>query len=150
MYVDENKVKRYKIMSRDRAQKYCLQNHSRTSVIISIRSSWDKVLPSLPMNDKNNVKDVLFLAFDDVDKEDSPECCIQPSDAKKVAEFVEKYYDKVDDLIFHCDGGISRSAGVTAAVMRAKEGNDYYVFKINTKCPNMTCYLETLKAFKYI
>ena len=69
---------------------------------------------------------------------------------KIVADFVNAYYDETDRIIIRCDGGISRSAGVGAAIMRVKEGSDYPIFRSRRKSPNMTCYLATLKGFCYI
>ncbi|MCR5106278.1 MAG: hypothetical protein K6B68_17750 [Eubacterium sp.] len=78
------------------------------------------------------------------------QCMQEDSNAKKIVSFVNKWYDNVDTIIVHCEGGISRSAGVCAAIMRVKEGTDYPVFRSKSKRPNMTCYLKTLKAFDYI
>ena len=140
----------YKVMSRNVCMNYCTQNHKNTSVIISIRSSWDNEFPILPCNSKNNVKAVLYLSFDDVEKDKEPKYCMSEEDGKKVSEFVNKWYDKVDRIIVHCDGGISRSAGVCAGIMKVKEGDDMPIFKNKSKHPNMTCYLHTLKGFNYI
>ncbi len=141
---------RYKIMSRKNCERYCRQKHKESSVIISIKSTWDKIAPDIYINDYNNVKDILFLTFDDDDFEENPKYCMQFSDGKKVAEFVNNYYKKVRHIIIHCDGGVSRSAGVCAAIMRVKEGEDCFIFNKKTKHPNMTCYLRTLKGFGYI
>ena len=145
----ENKNK-YKVMSRHCCERYCQQKHKRSSIIISVKSSWDRELPSLPMNDKNNVKHILSLSFDDVEYEQIPEFCMTFEHGQKVAEFVNNYYDEADLIIVHCDGGISRSAGVAAAIMRVKEGFDDPIFDSRRKHPNMTCYLRTLKGFGYI
>ena len=150
MYLQPEQISRYKIMSRRAVERYCTQTHKRKSMIISIKSSWDKVFPNVFMSDTNNVKRILPLSFDDVTYEESPNLCMSENDGKKVADFVNKYYDDVDVIIVHCDGGISRSAGVCAAIMRAKEGEDFPIFDNRNKHPNMTCYLQTLKGFDYI
>ncbi len=139
----------YKVLSREVCEKYCKQNHSKTSVIISIKSSWDKVDADVFTSDSNNVKDILRLSFDDIDVEDNADHCMQYEDGKKIAEFVDKWKD-IETIIVHCDGGISRSAGVAAAIMRVLEGDDFPLFKNKNKHPNMTCYLRTLKGFGYI
>ena len=142
--------KQYKVLSRKSCERYCTQNHNKTSIIISISSIWDKVKPDVYINDKNNIRDILFLSFDDVDMEEDKRFCMQYEDGKKVADFINKWYDKVDVIIVHCDGGISRSAGVAAAIMRVKEHNDSKYFLSTTKFPNRTCYLKTLEGFNYI
>ncbi len=149
-FLNYERRKEYKIMSRHTCERYCQQNHSRSAIIISIKSSWDKQLPFLPMNSKNKVTHILSLSFDDCDYEQFPKYCMQYEDGEKIAAFVNKYYYDTDLIIIHCDGGISRSAGVAAAIMRAKEGFDYPVFNNKKKHPNITCYLRTLKGFGYI
>lgn len=150
MFLTDNQKRKYKIMSRNTCEKYCTQKHNTTSVIISIKSSWDTIPPNLSITDKNKVKAILSLSFDDINIEDDPRFCMKDTDGKKVADFVNKYYNEVDRIIVHCDGGISRSAGVCAAIMRVKEGDDFPVFDKQSKHPNMTCYLKTLKGFGYI
>ena len=149
---DEQKAK-YKVICRSACERYCKQNHSKTSIIISIKSSWDNVMPDVFCDEKNKVKAILSLSFDDVEKEDSingQEFCMSFENGKKVADFINKWYNKVDIIIVHCDGGVSRSAGVCAAIMRVTEGDDWPIFDNRNKHPNMTCYLRTLKGFKYI
>ena len=150
MYLTDEQKRKYIVMSRANCERYCIQKHSNTSIIVSIKSSWDKELSHLCKTKDNKVKAILFLSFDDIDKEDDPRFAMKLEDGEKIATFVNKYYKKVDRIIVHCDGGISRSAGVASAIMRVKEGNDYPIFDSSTKHPNMTCYLQTLKCFNYI
>ena len=150
MYLTEEQKNKYKVMSRSVCERYCTQKHKKTAMIISIKSSWDKELPALSKTKSNNVKFILSLSFDDINIEDDPKFAMTLEDGKKVADFVNQHYDEVDTIIVHCDGGISRSAGVAAAIMRVKEGDDFPLFDSRTKHPNMTCYLRTLKGFGYI
>jgi len=135
MFLTDEQRAKYKVICRSACERYCKQNHSKTSIIISIKSSWDNVMPDVFCDEKNKVKAILSLSFDDVEK---------------VADFINKWYNKADMIIVHCDGGVSRSAGVCAAIMRVKEGDDWPIFDNRNKHPNMTCYLRTLKGFKYI
>lgn len=158
MYLTKEQKNRYKILSRKACERYCAQTHKETSVIISIRSTWDKEEPKIYADDKNRVLAVLPLSFDDVEREDDERYCrehnntfaMSKQDGCNIADFVNLWYDKTDRIIVHCDGGVSRSAGVAAAIMRVKEGDDFPVFDNRNKHPNMTCYLRTLKGFKYI
>lgn len=150
MYLTPEQKAKYRIMNRIACENYCLRKHEETSIIISIKSITDKLEPKIPITEKNNIRAVLRLSFDDCDKEDDSKNCMQLKDGYKIADFVNKWYSQVDRIIVHCDGGISRSAGVIAAIMRAKEGNDFPIFDSTTKHPNMTCYLMTLKGFRYI
>ncbi len=141
---------KYKTMSRESCEKYCLKKHSKTSIIISIKSSWDRVDAEVFRSAENKVLGILRLSFDDIDMEDNEQHAMTSKDGEKIISFVNKWYNKADTIIVHCDGGISRSAGVAAAIMRVKEKADYPFFWSNTKHPNITCYLRTLEAFKYI
>ena len=92
-----------------------------SSVIISIKTSWDKECPKIYCDKKNNVQDILFLSFDDTE---DYRYGMQESDGVKVAHFVDKYLDMVDVIIIHCDAGVSRSAGVLYAILKYYEGVD--------------------------
>ena len=140
----------FQVMSRERCEKYSRTKHKKTSAIVSIKSSWDRVWPDLDMTDDNNIKDILFLDFDDIDidAKNASDCFITKDDARKIAHFIEKHRADVDVLICHCDGGISRSAGVSAAAQRYLTDNDSQLFRSHTKYPNMGVYLAVIKAFE--
>lgn len=147
----------FKIMSRDVCERFAKQKHKNTSVVISIKSSWDKIKPDLDINDVNGIKDILFLSFDDIGIVDTlnsfssgTNCrsgLITKSDARQIVHFVDIWKDSVDMIIVHCDGGISRSAGVMAAIQRYLLNDDSAIFHLRNKFPNMTCYLAVLQAF---
>lgn len=147
---------KYKVLSRSSCERYANQNHNDSSVVISIRSTWDNVLPNVTPNDKNNIRDVIYLAFNDVDID----MCIKSGNfnigfitddqANKIYNFCKKWYGKVDTFIFHCDGGISRSAGCCAAIMRWFEGYDYPIMRMKAKHPNMYCYTKVLDACRNV
>ena len=148
MYLDKKIIKeKYKVFSFEGCEKYCRQTHKRTSVIISITSFPN--MPKVQKSNKNNVQDILYLEFADCSVEDSSTACISWEDAQKIVDFVNKWYGKVDTIIVNCDGGVSRSAGVCAAIMRVKEGDDWPIFDNRSKHPNMTCYHRVLIKFNY-
>lgn len=149
MYLTPEQKNRYKIMSFDKCAEYCNKHHTKSSIIISIVTYSGNIKDKIRITKDNNVKDILYLRFCDFEIEDAPDICMQNEDAEKVAKFINKWYEKVDTIIVHCEGGISRSAGVCAAIMKVKEGSDWPIFDNKKKHPNMTCYLRTLKAFGY-
>ena len=145
----------YKVMNRQNCERYALQKHKVTSVVISIRSTWDKVKPNIIVNQENGIQGVLFLAFDDIDLNtciqfDNYDGLITGIQAEHIFKFCNKWYGKVDTFIFHCDGGISRSAGCCGAIMRWFEGYDYPIMGKKSKYPNMYCYLKVLDACRGI
>ncbi len=133
---------KYRKMARTTCERYCTQNHPKTSVIISIKTSWDKEWPQLYCDKRNNIKDILFLSFDDTE---DPRYGMQEADGIKVAQFVNTYFDAVETIIIHCDGGISRSAGVLYALLYYYEGNDK-----TEKRHNKLAYDMTIKGLECI
>jgi hypothetical protein len=93
----------------------------------------------------SNIKAILELCFDDVEEDCNNELAMKYKDAIAVADFVNSLKD-IDILYVHCEAGISRSAGVAAAISKALTGDDAYFFE-RPFCPNMNCYKLTLKAF---
>ena len=149
MYLTPEQKNKYKVMSYDSCKRYCSHKHKNTSIIISITTYDDGLYDEIIKTKNNNVQDILYLRFCDLEYEDDSKFCMQYEDGKKIAEFVNEWYDKVDTIIVHCEGGVSRSAGVCAAIMRVKEGDDFPIFDSTTKHPNITCYIQTLKGFNY-
>ncbi len=116
---------------------------STPSVIISIRDIMkDRAL--IAVNDQ--IKDVLFLSFEDWDRDMDDESVITEADALAIKNFVTKYNTLKEDinLYVNCEAGWSRSAGVAAAISKYLFEDDTVFFK--TKTPNMLCYRKVLNA----
>lgn len=141
-----------RVMSRDAAERYAMQQHTKPSYIISIKSIWDKEPPKLPQTPENKIVEVLSLSFDDMRAEDafwlnSANGLMTRTDANLIAEFANHWYDADGDIIVHCDGGISRSAGIAAAIELwfSAETN---LFRSSVKHPNMWCFTLTYDALR--
>ena len=139
-------------MSRREACWYCEEPHDEESVIISISDPrmWYESTPFI--SSENKVIDILDIMFSDADRpgldvygnEAGVEDLMSDEDARRVAEFVVKYRGK--NIIVHCDAGISRSAGVAAAITKHLTGDDSKIFNSQMRHPNMLCYRKTLEA----
>jgi predicted protein tyrosine phosphatase len=57
---------------------------------------------------------------------------------------VKQYYDKVDQIIVHCDAGQSRSVSCIAAIKKWYTNDDEEFFR---GTPNMHCYHLVLEEF---
>lgn len=93
---------------------------------------------------KSNPVDILRLSFHDLDKGeiDNPKYILfNEDDAKKILEFVKKH--DVSLCIVHCEAGISRSAGVAAALTVIDGKKDNRFFK--EFYPNRLVYSTILK-----
>ena len=135
-----------RILNRKEAKKFSYESHDFKTAIISITDT-DKADVIFEKNEANGIRAVLRLKFDDVERDYKNEHCITKEDAESIVKFVNKNKNKVDKFIVHCEAGVSRSAGVGAAIMKALNGDDWDVFKNPLKCPNMKCYRTVLNAF---
>ena len=135
-----------RILNRKEAKKFSCESHDFKTAIISITDT-DKADVIFEKNEVNGIRAVLRLKFDDVERDYKNEHCITKEDAENIVKFVNKNKNKVDKFIVHCEAGVSRSAGVGAAIMKALNGDDWDVFKNPLKCPNMKCYRTVLNAF---
>lgn len=129
------------VMSRSDARRYSFKDIPKT-IIISI-ASIDEDKNNFADND--NIVDILYLFFDDVEKNEPNHITVD--DANKIIAFINKYKDSNVELIVHCGAGVSRSAGVCAAIMKIVNGNDFPIFDNPRFCPNMTCYRTILETY---
>lgn len=130
------------IMSRGEAIAYSRRPHTDRSIVISI-SDVERIPPNICCN-SNNIKDILPLFFDDVEK--GQDFCITSTDANKIVNFVNKWNGKISSIVVHCEAGISRSAGVAGAIGKWLNNDDSFAFS-GIHRPNMTCYRMVLNAF---
>lgn len=112
------------------------------TAVISITTPGDA--PADLPEDPDIVRGVLRLQFHDLNEDVEDFKAMTPEQAKEVVEFLLNL-PPVACVLVHCDAGISRSAGVAAAISRALYGGDSYFF-INY-LPNRRCYKLVLEAF---
>lgn len=114
-------------------------------IIISIYTPEDS--PPKPKTNKQTL-DLYQIAFDDLDyptettlKVISNPVLFSQEMAKQIATFVWKYIKEIEMIICHCDAGISRSAGVAAALSQYYNGDASRFFHTTGPyCPNMRVY----------
>ncbi len=127
------------VLNRDKAKTYqCDKKH----IYISVKCPYDSEgWAKLPKN-KNRVQ-TLLLAFDDWDDyqrnkiltehKDNPKVAkmvfFSKDHARSIVSLVKEYKDKVDVIICQCDAGISRSAGIAAALSKCIRGRDEEYFE---------------------
>jgi predicted protein tyrosine phosphatase len=83
----------------------------------------------------------LFLAFDDVDKNDhfvKGTKVISPEQAQQIVTFVSRWKNKVNLICVNCEAGISRSAGVAFALSMLLNGDDSGILSDKQYAPNNT------------
>lgn len=133
---------KFEVMSRQNARKVSFKKDIEDCIIISI-TDIEKDVNHFAQN--LHIKGICRVQFDDVEIDEVNH--ITRKDAEKIIAFVNSYIDKVDKIIVHCEAGVSRSAGVCAALMLIINGDDMEIFNNPKFCPNMTCYRTILTAF---
>jgi len=133
------------VMSRRELEKAKL-NDGVSYAIISIG---DPNFQPIKLKKSAQIKDdkILRLEFYDVIKKSFKYYPISEQDSIKIAKFIRKIRKNTDVLIVQCEAGISRSAGVAAAISKWMWDKDDIYFDFNRFIPNMKCYEETLRAF---
>lgn len=127
------------VLSRDKAKTYeCDKPH----IYISVKCPYDSEgWAKLP--DNPNRMQTLLLAFDDWDDyqkhklttefKNNPrvgEMVFFSNDhAKSIVGLVQEYQKKVEAIVCQCDAGISRSAGIAAALSKCIVGHDMQFFE---------------------
>ncbi len=131
----------FDVMSEREAIQFAKEEDILPSIIISIRNPNDD---DIVFHSNEKIKGVLHLKFLDteLDRADA----IQKSHATQIAEFVNEHYDEVDSVVVHCLEGISRSGGVTAALMKHYLGDDQVIWSSSNYEPNKRCYTLLLEA----
>ena len=99
----------------------------------------------------NSIQDILFVDFFDVmGQSATPDCpAISDEIANKIAETVTSWVDAgAQNIIVHCDAGMSRSAAVAMAIgihFQVPESNIAYMHQT---AANHTVYAKVLRALK--
>lgn len=137
----KNKVIR--VMSRKEASDFSFTDFQEKTIIISIAALEESANTFNRCNP--NLLGILFLRFDDVEADEFNH--MTERDAERIIQFVNDNLDSADQIVVQCGAGISRSAGVAAALMLILNGDDSPIFDNPKFCPNKCCYRTLLNAF---
>jgi protein tyrosine phosphatase len=129
-------------MSRVKAREHSFKENINKCIIVSIN---DTFVDANEFNNNPNIKGVCSLFFNDVEGNGIGHMVRE--DADRIIEFVNRHVNNVDEIIVHCGAGVSRSAGVCAALMLILNGNDSAIFNNGKFCPNMHCYRLVLESY---
>ena len=136
-------MKEIMVMNRVKARKYSFENHTQSSIIISITDPESERNHFCNRYD-NKIRRILHIQFDDIDIKKDGYNPISDEDAIKITEFVKYYADIVDRIIVHCEAGVSRSAGCAAALMKYYFGDDEAIYSNPFYKPNSLVYRKIL------
>lgn len=127
-------------ISRREAQEYTA-NEPYVVVSITDPGSQDVVFQK-----DDNRKAVLSLQFHDVDRIMPGVLAINAEQGEQIWAFAKENAQRVELIVCHCEAGISRSAGVAAALSKAFNDDDKKFFESNRYLPNRRAYRAVLKA----
>jgi predicted protein tyrosine phosphatase len=127
-------------------------NIKQTHVIISIYTPFDKP-PMVVINPLTRF--VFQLAFDDFDEPGPSATRVLGRElvlfnnvmAKEIVEFVDRFKD-VECIVCHCDAGVSRSAGVAAALSKFYNGTDDEYFSGETSMYSNKRYVPNMRVYR--
>jgi len=118
--------------------------------VISITNTYSK---DVSIKISTNLKGLLRLKFDDIEKDEIKDNvnykAISNKQAKYIVNFVNNIKNEIDLLIVQCEAGLSRSVGVAAAISLFINGTEgeFFSLKRPSYYPNMKCYRAVLEAF---
>ncbi len=138
-----------KIFSRQQAIKHSYTDFDGSKIIISISDPFNE---RVKFNCSNrSIKDVLYLSFYDINEETRSIFggyeSMSPIDAALIRDFVLKWEKFVDEIWVQCEMGVSRSAGIAAAVAEHFELDSSSILNNSNYYPNMLCCNLTKEAF---
>lgn len=138
-----------KALSREKAIRLSYSDFDNDKIIISIRDP-NKVKPEFNINN-SSIKDILYLSFFDISEETKSIFggyeSMSPIDAILIRDFVLKWQNEIDTIWVQCEMGMSRSAGIAAAIMEYFDIDSKEILKNNQYYPNKLCYNLTKGAF---
>ena len=122
---------KFTILSRQSAEFLLASRPDSQHIVISISTPG---CPPAHLTSTNTILGVLRLWFADLDHlpdelSELKTRLFQPEDARAILRIVQDHVDEVEEVIIHCDAGMSRSPGVAAALSRVFTGDDREVFK---------------------
>lgn len=136
-------------LGREKAIRLSYSDFDDDKIIISIRDP-NKVKPEFNINN-SSIKDILFLSFYDISEETKSIFggyeSMSPIDAILIRDFVLKWQNEIDTIWVQCEMGMSRSAGIVAAIMEYFDMDSKEILESNQYYPNKLCYNLTKGAF---
>jgi predicted protein tyrosine phosphatase len=135
------------VASRARAEAFHALPGSPPYGVISIT---DPGQPPAALADDPARRVVHRVSFHDVDAApdragDGPQIAMTPDQARAIVACVRAHPD-LDRWLVHCEAGVSRSAGVAAALSLLDDQTDTPFFDSDRYRPNMTAYRMILRA----
>lgn len=119
-----------KIMRKGQAISYVNSNIYKKMGIISISSPKFK---NPCFKETNNILGIIYLKINDYRKHHLKKiknpCILTNKDVFKIKKFVDLLKNKIDELIIHCEAGISRSSAIACGISLYLGKDDAWIWK---------------------
>lgn len=92
----------------------------------------------------DNSQTVVIPGLEGISLGEGTETPMTREDAHAILAFVQEHLDEVELIVCQCEAGVSRSAGIAAALSRILQGNDQFFFA--NYWPNRWVYRTILDA----
>lgn len=134
----------FNVYSRQRAKKESYRLKEPTLII----SVTDPLAPINNFAKNRSIVSICRVQFDDVTPESASDgdVLMSESDAEKIRDYVRAYKNRVENIIVHCEAGVSRSAGIMAAIEEHLTCAVSPILTSEDYSPNLHCYALTLEA----
>lgn len=132
--------KALEIRSKDQAVRFECE-HSWAAISISSN------LHECPKLSEYHRLGLLQLAFMDVSNPTRISEVMTHGQAEQILDFVDSMWDRVETFLIHCEGGLSRSPAVGAAIAYTRLGRGWDQYFFDNYTPNMLVYWTILRAY---
>jgi len=133
---------KFMVLSRDEIRHFQIEEKH---IVISIRDPNSKRARLPKLYSRLAILDLEFSDLDEHLPSESFYILFTKEDAKKILNFYNKYKDKIEIVVCQCEAGISRSAGVAAALSKIYNEEDEIYFK--RFIPNKRVYRTILEEY---
>ncbi len=128
------------VLNKDFVSRPAIHDDIKVPYLVISISSHEESFATIPSNE--HCLDKIFLKFDDQSYQTQKTFAyyegvahpMKDDDAIKLLKFVLLYKDKINDIIVHCEAGISRSPAIALAlseILNGKEDPEKYIQSMN-------------------
>lgn len=133
-----------RVMSKEECFNFTHSKIKDKCIIISINDQNRTIL----LNKENkNIVDILRLHFDDIPYPIENYTLMNKEHSEKIKNFIDKYKGSINNIVVHCNAGISRSGAVGCILARYLNGSDDDMFRSGKYIPNKHIYKLMAKEF---
>lgn len=135
------------VTNKAQLERYAKKKHKDASIVISITSYGESPV-EIEKTDKNNIRGIVKVQFNDVDENDS--AGMRADQAIRIADLYKSHNSEIEKIIIQSSNGRGRGAAIAAAFLEYFNRVGWIIFEDYHNYPNMYCYnlmLDTLNSY---